>query len=410
MISYKTNSFVGFMRGGLIFLLLISFCYSAFATNVMVTKGFSGIWDQPDQESQGLLIQISEQVGDQKVAVVNWFTYGDDQEATWYLANGPINGNELNMKLYAASGIGFMEPNAEGDVNVQEVGTLDLVFQNCKHGMAYFNTPDDVIGSGEFPIKKLIGMYRTRCSGGISDDTPPNAKPSKLEVELEAVSDDFPGEGDGKFWERTDRSDFQVHIKKMPEGSGPYTLQVCSAPQGEIEVVDGSGKIDFRSPESESHALLSFDPRDCLIEILDGETVVLSSGDSVLAEKQKGNNGGGGNGNPNVKIDVDLDNTGVIEDAEGLAKYAIHGGNPVFEVRVEGVPVGMYSLVVDGLVVGDIEVATDDEDEDGKAKGKLKFSDPEKEDTLLLDFDPRGTVVEILQDSTVILDVLFPEE
>ena len=133
---------------------------------------------------------------------------------------------------------------------------------------------------------------------------------------------------------------------------------------------------------------------------------MLSSGDAVLAEKQKGNNGG--SNNPNVKIDAELDNTGAIEGASGLAKYAIHGGNPVFEVRIEGVPEGMYSLVVDGVVVGDIDVIADEED--GKAKGKLKFSDPEKEDTLLLDFDPRGTVVEVLQDSTVILDVLFPEE
>jgi hypothetical protein len=229
-----------------------------------------------------------------------------------------------------------------------------------------------------------------------------------MDVALEPVSDDFPGEGSGTFWERTDRSDFQVHIKKMPEGSGPYTLQVCSVPQAEIEVVDGAGKVDFRSPESDAHALLIFDPRDCLIEILDADAVVLSSGDAVLAEKQKGNKGKGGNGNPNVKIDVDLDNTGAIEDAEGLAKYAIHGGNPVFEVQVEGVPEGSYSLVVDGVDVGDIEVAA--EDEGGKTKGKLKFSDPEKDDTLLLDFDPRGTVVEVLQDSTVILDVLFPED
>lgn len=386
--------------------LLMSVSSSALASNVMITKAFSGIWDQPDQESQGLVVQVSEQADDKKVAVVYWFTYGDDLQSTWYLASGPINGNEMNMKLFSAFDVEFMEDGVVGDANVQEVGTLDLVFKNCNHGTAFFNTPDDVIGSGEFRIKRLLGVYRTRCSGGISDDTPPNAKPIKLDVALEPVSDDFPGEGSGTFWERTDRSDFQVHIKKMPEGSGPYTLQVCSVPQAEIEVVDGAGKVDFRSPESDSHALLSFDPRDCLIEILDAEGVVLSSGDAVLAEKQKGSNSGGNNGNPNVKIDADLDNTGAIEDAEGLAKFAIHGGNPVFEVQVEGVPEGSYSLVVDGAAVGDIEVIAEDE----KAKGKLKFSDPEKDDTLLLDFDPRGTVVEVLQGTTVILDVLFPEE
>lgn len=385
--------------------LLMSVSVSAFASNVMITKAFSGIWDQPDQESQGLVVQVSEQADDNKVAVVYWFTYGDDLQSTWYLASGPINGNEMNMKLFSALNVAFMEDGVVGDANIQEIGTLDLVFKNCNHGTASFNTPDEVIGSGEFRIKRLLGVYRTRCSGGLSDDTPPNAKPSKLEVALEAVSEEFAGEGSATFWERADRSDFQVHIKKMPEGSGPYTLQVCDVQQAEIELVDGAGKVDFRSPESDSHALLSFDPRDCLIEILDGEDVVLSSGDAVLAEKQKANNGGD-NGNSNVKIDADLDNTGAIEDAEGLVKFAIHGGKPVFEVQVEGVPEGSYSLVVDGAGVGDIEVITDDE----KNKGKLKFSDPEKDDTLLLDFDPRGTVVEVLQGANVILDVLFPEE
>lgn len=408
MINFRLNTFTSRLSCIFILFFLMSASFSAFASNVMITKAFSGIWDQPDQESQGLVVQVSEQEGDNKVAVVYWFTYGGDLQSTWYLASGPINGNEMNMKLYSAFGVQFMEDGVEGDANVQEVGTLDLVFKNCNHGTASFNTPDDVIGSGEFRIKRLLGVYRTRCSGGISDDTLPDAKPTKLEVALEPVSDDFPGEGSGTFWERTDRSDFQVHIKKMPEGSGPYTLQVCSVPQAEIEVVDGDGKVDFRSPESDSHALLSFDPRDCLIEILDAGGVVLSSGDAVLAEKQKGNNGAGGNGNPNLKIDVDLDNTGAIEDAEGLAKYTINGGKPSFEVRLEGVPEGPYSLVVDGTVVGNIEVIA--EEEDDKAKGKLKFSDPEKDDTLLLDFDPRGTVVEVLQGSTVILDVLFPEE
>jgi hypothetical protein len=49
-------------------------------------------------------------------------------------------------------------------------------------------------------------------------------------------------------------------------------------------------------------------------------------------------------------------------------------------------------------------------EDDGKTKGKLKFTDPVKAGTLELDFDPRDKVIEVLQGGTVILDTLFPNE
>ncbi len=65
---------------GVVWLFLTFFLFistAAFAGNPLITASFSGIWDQPEQESQGLIIQIGESNGE-KVGIAYWFTYGED--------------------------------------------------------------------------------------------------------------------------------------------------------------------------------------------------------------------------------------------------------------------------------------------------------------------------------------------
>lgn len=379
---------------------------NAWSADVLVTKHFSGHWDQPEQESQGIILQIVETIDPEteevsKTGVGYWFTYGEDMQSAWYLAVGPVEGDHIDMTLYSAFGVGFMQTDLPGDVNVDEVGTLVLTFRNCNHGTAVFDTPEEALGSGEFPIKRLSSIYGSRCSGGISDDTPHDAKPTKLEVRLLPPEgrDDIMGDGKAKFWERVDRSDFHVEVEDMPDGM--YGLDVCGEAVGEFEVIGGIGGIEFRSPESEGKELLTFDPRDCQIDVVDGIGVALTSGDAVLAEKVKGPKD-----NPDaLKIEVELDNTGVMPDAEGEAEFETDGDEAEFEIEIEDVPAGFYPVFVGGVEVGQIEVV----EQDGKFKGKLKFSDPQKADTELLDFDPRGEIVEVTDGTDVILEVAFPE-
>jgi len=267
--------------------VMLLFSSSVFSSNLMITRSFSGIWDQPDQESQGFILQIGEQADDVKVGIAYWFTYGEDLQTTWFLGVGPVNGNEINMKLYTAFNIEFMADNLEGDANVEEVGTLDLVFRNCNQGTAIFDTPEEVIGSGEFRIKRINSIYHDRCSGGVSDDTPSDAKPSKYEVWLHSARDGFNGKGKAKFWERVDRSDFEVEAEEVPDGT--YTLKVCDVVQGEMVVEGGEGEgeveFEFRSPQDDDKSLLTFDPRVCPIELWDAEGVFLTTGEDRLSEK-----------------------------------------------------------------------------------------------------------------------------
>ena len=386
----------------------------ASAADPVVTRYFSGLWDQPKQESQGIMLQIIDQEEDgKKKAVAYWFTYGDNLHTAWYMGIGLVEGDQVVMKLYTAEGVEFMEEDAPGNEGVYSVGSLVLSFHNCNKGIASYDMVDK--GVGEFEIKKLAGLYNSRCSGGISDDTPSNAKPIQMEVGLEPAREGITGKGKAKFWERVDRSDFHVSAEDIPDNV--YDIMICDplVMVGTLTVAGGEGQTQFRSPEAAGKELLSFDPRSCVIELHDGAGAVLTSGEDVLAEKNKGNNGGG-NGNGKMEIEVDLDNTGEYPEAEGEASYLEKNNSIEFEVEIKGVPMGTYPLWIDDTDRGEIYVAPDDDDDDDKLKGKLRFSNPQKNDRELLDFDPRGMWIEVYDDGTVIFDanarifdVYFPE-
>jgi len=281
-------------------LFALLFSTLAFAWKPMITSGFTGIWDQPEQESQGIILEIAEHLEGEKVGVAYWFTYGPDLNTQWYLGIGAVTGNEIDMKLFTASDIGFMAANLEGDENVLPVGTLNLVFHNCNKGTATYTLDemldgDEVVveaSEGEFPIKRISSIYHQRCSGGLSDDTPKDGKPLDLDVDLLPVAEDSNAKGKAKCWERTGRVDFKVAVENLEDGT--YTLEVCGGTDEEVQidlpVAMGEGELEFRSPfEVEEDKLdLNFDPRDCRIDVLSGEDVVLTSGDEVLSEKTNG--------------------------------------------------------------------------------------------------------------------------
>ena len=281
------------IRYSIIFALFIS--ASALADKPLITSSFSGIWDQPEQESQGIILQIGEQGEDEKVGIAYWFTYGPDFQTSWYLGIGPVVGNEISMVLYTASDIGFMADNLEGNEEVMPVGTLNLEFKNCNHGDATYafdaiDAAEGVSDAVEFPIKRISSIYRQRCSGGISDDRPKGGKPMIMEVNLLPVAEDDSGSGKAKFWDREERMDFKVEVEDIDDGT--YMLEVCGGTddvvQFDMPVALGMGELEFRSPESDDKLNLTFYPQGCKIEVLSGGAVVLTSGDAVLSEKDHG--------------------------------------------------------------------------------------------------------------------------
>jgi len=375
----------------------------ATAQDIVVTRNFTGGWDQTDHESQGISLQVINQDSGEKVAVAYWFTYGDDDKSAWFLGIGSVTGNRIEMTLYEASGVGFLEDNRPGNDQVVAVGTMEIEFSGCDDGVVTFATDLVGVGSGTFPISRLTDLFNTDCSGGVSDDTPSDVSASEQRISLVAAREGGLASGHADFEERADRTSFSVEVEDMVDGS--YRIVVGGIDRGELMVNLGIGETEFRSPVEVGKVLLTFDPRGELVEIHDAEGAVLTSGE-VVPDPGDDDDDGDPVDFGMVEIDVDLTNTGVYPLASGDARLRPESDRTDFKVEIEDVPVGSYTLRVADQVVGTITVVM--MLEDGSVEGELEFRNPVEPGKILLDFDPRGQQIDVLDGSTVILETLFP--
>ena len=107
---------------------------------MIVTRHFTGIWDQVDQEAQGLAIQVVEQIDDSRKSVAYWYTYGADRMPTWFMGIGDLIDNRIEYQLYESTDVGFMQDAMAGNDSVQSVGTMIIVFGSCDSGDVTYET------------------------------------------------------------------------------------------------------------------------------------------------------------------------------------------------------------------------------------------------------------------------------
>ncbi|MBT8048063.1 MAG: hypothetical protein KJO92_06595 [Gammaproteobacteria bacterium] len=401
----------------LVFLLLPAY---ALAQDIIVTRNFTGLWDQTEHESQGINLQIIHQASGEKVAVVYWFTYDDNDESAWFLGVGGINGNRIEMILSEGREIEFLESNKPGNDRVVEVGTMTIEFSSCYDGMVEFETDIAAVGGGSFPIERFTDIHNTRCSGGISDDTPSNIISSEQRIGLSPARSGINGSGHADFEQRADRTEFSVEVEDLADGS--YRIFVGETDRGELVVNMGIGETEFRSPVETGKVLLTFDPRGMEISVRDSQGAVLTSGDTTFGGGGMGGGSGGGAGGGtggggctmdcnsgldfgSVLIEAELNNTGVFAEASGDAKLEPRDDRTDFSVEIEDVPEGSYDLRIDGNIVGSIQAVLL---QDGTIEGEVEFRNPVEPGKILLNFDPRGKQIDVLDGSTVILETLFP--
>ena len=195
-----------------------------------------------------------------------------------------------------------------------------------------------------------------------------------------------------------------MEVEDLADGN--YRIIVGDTDRGPLAVNMGIGETEFRSPVEAGKVLLTFDPRDELVEVHDTQGAVLTSGDVVFDDDDDGGDDTDDIDFGTTEIEVELTNTGVFAEASGDARLRPRDDRTDFSVEIEDVPVGPYSLSVGGQVVGVIQVKTL---EDGSIEGELEFRNPVEPGKVLLDFDPRGQNIEVLDGSAVILETLFPE-
>lgn len=105
-------------------------------------------------------------------------------------------------------------------------------------------------------------------------------------------------------------------------------------------------------------------------------------------------------GDPLLDFRVFLNNLGVFPLGDAHADYRQTSTRTDFEVELEDVPVDSYNLMVDGVQRGTINVVATD----NGTRGEIEYSSPQDDGEMLLDFDPLGAQIDILQGGTLIFE------
>jgi len=398
----------------IVILLLLLMAVPAQA--IIITKGFTGLWSQPDQESQGFDFQVIDQNNGRRQAIAYWYTYDTEGNPMWLTGLGDVEGDQVEMELLTVTGVKNLQPNLNSKSRKQEIlATATFTFSDCNNGEANI-VPKSISGTGGKPnsisgtggivrMQRLTQIMGVSCSGGISDDKKPG-KPNEENEQFLGNTGVYPdGSAKYHFKERENSTSFEVEIEDTPVGF--YDLRVAGIIRGQIEVLNDEkgteGEIEFESPAEEGEPLLDFDPRGELIEILEGAVVLFSS--DFVSEPGPNTDPESVGAPPygDTETEMDMINTGVYAEASGEIELEQKPDRIEFKVEIEDVPEGDYDLYIDGMLKG---VITAEADEDG-IEGKIEFEFPADEGDLLLNFDPRGKHIEVRTGAQVILEADF---
>lgn len=362
-----------------------------------------------DFDPRGREIEI-EDVGDDKLLTSDT---GDDSHPPGTAIDERTNLASTGVQPGASGHATFRERKGEQEFTVEIEDVTDGVYDLFVDGVLQ-GTITVVAGRGEIdfsnnldfdPFGKLIQVSQsgaviltgTLLAGapGVNVCTPAETDTALTNTGLDP---DASGHAKLKVGDDCER-EFDVEIEDLPVGD--YDLVVAGVVRGTISVVstlDGTeGEIEFSSDSDDPDELpLDFDPAGATIEIKQGPNVFLTAT--------------AGAPNPGtcdaVDTELDLIGSGADANAKGKSRFRQDVNcDRDFRVEVENLPVGSYELAVGSIVRGSIAVTIVNSEE----FGEIEFdNEPDRPGELLLDFDPRGQLVEVRQGATVFLSVTMP--
>ena len=185
---------------------------------MIVTRHFTGIWDQVEQEAQGIALQVVEQLDDSRRAVAYWYTYGNDRKTAWYLGIGELVDNRIEMELFESADVGFLQDAVPGNDSVSSIGNMVISFDSCTGGEVTFDTSHPEVGKGSFRIERLLEVMNTHCSGGISDDMHADSLFGEQRIGLAPAREGITGSGHARYERFPAHMEFEVEVEGLPDG------------------------------------------------------------------------------------------------------------------------------------------------------------------------------------------------
>ena len=374
------------------------------AQAISLTSGHTGSWFNPNQDGQGFAIEVVPGANpNEKQAVVYWYTFDASGNPTWFFGAGPITDNMANITLYQANG-GTM--GQAGQADKSQWGTMQLDFSSCENGQVSYQSDQ---ASGQFTIERITQVFGDVCTGTLVDDLPEDMQEmEQIRAELYAMAGQ--GRGMTELELEQARSKFSIEVYDLPAGT--YDVLVGGEVRGQIEVMakssNGEGEIEFVSPADNGQPLLDFDPRGMEVVIAQGGNPILSTTMPEQSSASDGSNDdsshvdqGPNTGNSELEIRLDrMSMDAMYAQTTASAQLEREPEYVEFEVKMRNAPAGIYELQVDGVVRGVIEVMP----YGSVTAGEIQFRDPVRPGYELLDFDPTGTVVSILDENGVVME------
>lgn len=188
---------------------------SASAQDLSVRGGFSGNWYNPDNDHQGLQIEVI----DPRRAVVAWYTYDDAGEPVWLFGVGDIRGNTIEAPLDSYGGGRFPTASDPGTVNIEPWGMAEIEFADCSSAELRWETDSAGFEDGSLPLTRLSGIEGKRC-------------------------------GEAEAFQRT--TDFSFE-----QGAGPWTAVFADFTEGtEDSIMPESGWIELPAPLADHNGFM----------------------------------------------------------------------------------------------------------------------------------------------------------
>ena len=415
------NKLMSFLRNSAL-LLLSFFCLPAYAA---VTSAFDGNWYDPNHPGQGFIFETYPLQGGDLQLVVIYFAYDAAGNQAFYTASAPITGSVVPMTLLRPTIRGALLNGTLPTPIFEPAGTLTIRFFDCRVAAAdvVLSTstprvgpaPKVRVGTGSFRLARLGNSKQAnRCTGGISDDSFAGDAAegfdrffSTPQLSVHAV-----------FQRRPDATELRLDIRDLPTGS--YKLEIGGVPVEGFNVSpygNGTrGEVRYRSPMLAGQRLLDFDAVGQSFVILGAEPRTALVNQQIEMPRELTALGSGaqasGGGNTSLRYDQTFNAAQVNGYGRGIQASFLIGTTfertaktQEFRVTVEGAEAGIYDVYVAGQRRGQIELKTRP---NGQAFGEVFFRSPVTIGAYPLDFDPRGTELQLRREQAIEYAVGLP--
>lgn len=204
----------------------------------------------------------------------------------------------------------------------------------------------------------------------------------KIKAFLFATDEFPPARGTMKLNSSKKKARLIVEATMLPRGD--YDVLFDGIAVGSLSSNGKKGKVKFSTAPGGSDLPMGFDPVNTLVQIVQGSVVFLDGG-------LEGDPIGGGMSIAGV-AETDLAPTADAPGASGDARFRNRTDRTDFKIEIEDVPVGDYAMLVGGVENATISVVSTS----SGTRGEVEFRNPAEPGKILLDFDPLGAAIQII--------------